>query len=58
MSLTDTPFLTETEAGELFRLMSEKSKPQRRKLAARELAPRDLLDVLKGKKPKPVKGRT
>lgn len=60
MSIKDTPFLSESEAGELFRRMSAKSKTERRKLralrmpsagASREedqpLTPRQLLHLLK-----------
>ena len=60
MSIKDTPFLSESEAGELLKRMSAKSKTERRKLrtltmpsagASREedqrLTPRQLLNLLR-----------
>ena len=43
----NTPFLNQDEAHELFWLMSKKTKRQRRKLAALNLLPRQLLEHLK-----------
>lgn len=41
-----TPFLNQAEASELFRLMSAMTDEERRKWAALELLPRELLGLL------------